>query len=100
MLQKSEKFSIAAGKIRVFNISGGLVPYSIDMNGASFATSDKTFDKLGLGSYVFKVTDAHACNATKTVNFTGPITFDTLITRPICFGDKNGSITIKNTCSP
>lgn len=86
------------GKFKVFNVAGGLSPYTISLNGSTpVAYADSAiYDNLTPGTYIIDIFDAFGCTAQENLNFLSSITFDTTIIHPLCNGNTNGLIEITN----
>lgn len=88
--------TVADGSVLVDNISGGVSPYTIFSGATSVVADDFTFTNLGVGTHTFTVTGDNGCSESKSVTFTGPISFDSTVVDPTCYGENNGSISISN----
>lgn len=72
-------------------------PLSYNIDGGA-NQSGNTFTGLSDGTYSVVVIDMNNCTDTTIVTLVQPdsITFDTIISQPLCFGDCNGSIEFSN----
>jgi gliding motility-associated-like protein len=76
--------------------AGGTPAYTWSDDGTNFGTS-ASFTALGAGSYTFILKDANGCTADTTITLTGLpeiIVDSTGITEPLCYGSKDGMITV------
>lgn len=87
----------ANGEIKITNIRMGTPPYQYSWEGGSFQ-SDSTLKNLGVGQYSLVIKDANGCSTDLTVDVQERIlTAASVVTKPLCFGDDNGIITLNVT---
>ena len=87
----------------VVNVSGGAVPYTLDITGGnsnsntSITNSSGTFNPSGIfyGKYAFTITDANGCTYIDSIDFEepAPIIFTAIVTDVFCSGANSGAIT-------
>ncbi len=84
----------ANGEIRVTNPKMGTPPYEYNWNGAGFQTSN-TLSNVGVGVYSLEIRDANNCRTNLDIEVKERVlTVDADVTKPLCFGDANGIITM------
>lgn len=90
-------FNETSGAISV-TPSGGLSPYTFALGAGPYGSSN-TFSSILAGTYVLHIKDNQGCIKDTNVNVGQPnvIVPAVAITRPLCFGDANGSITVSAT---
>lgn len=90
-------FGNSTGSVTVSG-TGGTTPYMFNIAGGSFSANN-TFSSLSAGSYLIGIKDVNGCTKTLTVNITQPTTLNlsASVTRPVCFADKTGSISLTPT---
>ncbi len=88
--------TVADGSVLVDNIVGGVSPYTISSGATSVVDNNFTFTGLGVGTHLFTVRGDNGCSESKSITFTGPITFDSTVVDPLCYGGSDGSISISN----
>jgi len=78
--------------------SGGTTPYTYNIGGGTYSSTN-TFNSLAAGSYTIGVKDANGCTSSVTVIITEPalLNLSASVTRPVCFTDKTGSISLTAT---
>lgn len=87
----------ANGSITIDNIASGTPPYRFSWNGGPL-TPDNTFDGLVVGLYTLQIVDANNCKTDLEIQVNERVlTADAVVTKPLCFGDSNGSITLNIT---
>lgn len=74
----------------------GFAPYSYSLNGAAFQSSN-TFNNLAVGTYKIDIKDSVGClySFDETVAADVVLNVTPLIKLPSCFGDTNGSFTVR-----
>jgi len=80
----------------VLSASGGTAPYSYQLGGGSFQSSN-TFSNLIAGTYSFTVKDANNCSQTISITVTEPAVLaltTASITHVDCNGSNTGSLTL------
>lgn len=77
--------------------TSGTAPYTYSLNGGT-AQGSNSFENLAPGSYTISFTDAIGCTGSNniTLNTNPPITLNSTITNPLCFGSSDGTITIQS----
>jgi hypothetical protein len=82
------------------NVTGGTTPYAYDWNGTPIGDGTASISGLAAGTYTITVTDANACQTTRSFTITQPAaltaTFGTQ-TNVSCNGGANGSATVSVT---
>ena len=88
----------------VVNVSGGAVPYTLDITGGnpisdtSITNSSGTFNPSNIlqGNYTFTITDDNGCTYIESIVFEAPepITFTPIVTDVFCDGANSGAITV------
>ncbi len=75
---------------------GGTPPYVFSVNNSPLS-SNFQFPGLGAGSYQAVVVDGSGCSDTLNVSITqpAPVTVTAQFTQPFCFGDSNGTVTLR-----
>ncbi len=87
----------ANGEIKIANITMGTPPYQYSWNGGPFQ-ADSTLSGLGVGTYTLVIKDANDCSTDLSINVAERIlTAVPTVTKPLCFGDDNGIITLNVT---
>jgi len=87
----------ANGEIKVTNINMGTPPYQYSWDGGPFQSAN-TLGNLGIGSYNLVIKDANNCVTDLTIDVAERIlTAVSAVTKPLCFGDGNGIITLNVT---
>ncbi|MEO6039768.1 MAG: PKD domain-containing protein, partial [Saprospiraceae bacterium] len=85
------------GEIKITNIRMGTPPYLYSWEGGPFQ-ADSTLKSLGVGTYTLVIKDANGCSTDLTVDVAERIlTAEAVATKPLCFGDDNGIITLNVT---
>ncbi len=78
------------GSILVGTVSGGVTPYTYQLNGVSVVLpGNNTLKALSGGNYILSVIDSKGCQANfnTTVNFPGLVNHSTSISNPSCFSN-------------
>lgn len=87
----------ANGSVEIRNITSGTPPYMFSWNGAP-ATNSPRIDNLGPGVYTLQITDANNCKTDLSIDVKERVlTANTVVDKPLCFGDSNGKITLNVT---
>lgn len=87
----------ANGSIVINNITSGTPPYLFSWNNGPF-TPDSTLSNLGVGVYTLVIQDANNCITDLTIDVQERIlTAEAVVTKPLCYGDSNGFITLNVT---
>jgi PKD repeat protein len=75
-------------------LSGGTLPYSIDMENALVNGSEITINNLPAGVYEWVVTDANSCSLPVNIEIIDPTpeTFEVRVQKPSCPGESNGEL--------
>ena len=85
------------GAVTITNIRMGTPPYLYSWENGPFQSSN-TLDSLGVGTYNLVIKDANNCSTDLSINVAERIlTADAVVTKPLCFGDDNGTITLNVT---
>jgi hypothetical protein len=85
------------GKIEITNIKMGTPPYQFSWNNGPFGP-DNTLSGLPVGVYNLVIRDANNCETELDINVKEKeLVVDPDITKPLCFGDDNGIITLNVT---
>jgi gliding motility-associated-like protein len=90
-------FGLSNGSI-VINTSGGTPNYQYALNQNAWG-SNSTFNNLGIGTYAIHVKDTNNCTKDTSVTITQPSKLGITVsfTKPLCFGENSGTITIGGT---
>ena len=73
------------------NISGGVSPFTLDMNGvSSFVTDGDIVDSLMAGVYTLEITDNNECSVVTEATVTAP---DDMVLEYVSSSDFNGQNT-------
>ena len=78
------------GSILVGAVSGGVAPYTYQLNGVAVVLpGNNTIKSLSGGNYILSVIDSKSCQANfnTTVNFPGLVNYSTSISNPSCFSN-------------
>ena len=87
----------ANGEIKINNITMGTPPYQYSWEGGPFQSSN-TLSNLSVGVYSLVIKDANDCSTDLTIDVQERIlTAESAVTKPLCFGDDNGIITLNVT---
>ncbi|MEO6758064.1 MAG: PKD domain-containing protein, partial [Saprospiraceae bacterium] len=85
------------GTIQITNIRMGTPPYQYSWDNGPFQ-SDNTLSNLGVGTYNLVIKDANNCSTDLSIDVAERIlTAEAVVTKPLCFGDDNGIITLNVT---
>ena len=78
--------------------SGGTTPYTYNYAGGSYASAN-TFSSLAAGNHTIGIKDANGCTSSVSVTITEPavLNLSATITKPVCYNDKTGTITLSAT---
>ncbi|MFN5415003.1 MAG: hypothetical protein ACK5BM_07320, partial [Bacteroidota bacterium] len=78
--------------------SGGTTPYTYNYAGGSYASAN-TFSSLAAGTHTIGIKDANGCASSVSVTITEPaaLNLSATITKPVCYDDKTGTITLSAT---
>jgi hypothetical protein len=78
--------------------SGGTTPYTYNYAGGSYASAN-TFSSLAAGNHTIGIKDANGCTSSVSVTITEPaaLNLSATITKPVCYDDKTGTITLSAT---
>ena len=78
--------------------SGGTTPYTYNYAGGSYASAN-TFSSLAAGTHTIGIKDANGCTSSVSVTITEPaaLNLSSTITKPVCYDDKTGTITLSAT---
>jgi gliding motility-associated-like protein/uncharacterized repeat protein (TIGR01451 family) len=78
--------------------SGGTTPYTYNYAGGSYASAN-TFSSLAAGTHTIGIKDANGCTSSVSVTITEPaaLNLSATITKPVCYDDKTGTITLSAT---
>ena len=90
------------GAIQINNITSGTPPYLFSWNNGPFTPLD-SLSGLAVGIYTLAITDANNCRTDLSIEVKEKeLRVDPDVTRPLCFGDDNGIITLNviNGTSP
>ena len=87
----------ANGEIKINNITMGTPPYQYSWDGGPFQANN-TLSNLGVGTYSLMIKDANNCSTDLTIDVQERIlTAESVVTKPLCFGDDNGIIALNVT---
>ncbi len=85
------------GSIEITNITMGTPPYQFSWDNGPFQSSNM-LNNLGVGTVALVIKDANNCSTDLTIDVQERIlTADAVATKPLCFGDDNGTITLNVT---
>jgi gliding motility-associated-like protein len=75
--------------------SGGTTPYTYNIAGGTYSSAN-IFTSLAAGIHTIGIKDANGCTSSVSVTITEPAILDlsATITKPICYNDKAGTITL------
>jgi gliding motility-associated-like protein len=86
-------YDYADGSVEMY-ASGGITPYFYDIYNPRFSANGASHNNLAADTYTIRVSDAHGCTNSKSINILGPSELICAVstTNPSCIGNNDGII--------